>query len=266
MRVLIADDEPIERMVVSKKLKKYFGDDYELEIIEAQNGREAVEIFEKDPFEIALLDISMPGISGLDAAEKIRETGKPCEIIFLTAFDEFSYAKRAIQVRALEYMLKPVIDDELVAAVEAAIAFASKNEVARKAEGDGSRNTFEFDLGDELSKIDNIKLRKLTLLFREYLDEKYMEDLSLQEVAEHFHYSDAYFCKIFKQCFDKGFIEYLTQFRVEKAKILLEDISVNVKDISQKVGYHDSNYFTKVFKRIVGQTPSEYRNSIMKRD
>ena len=52
---------------------------------------------------------------------------------------------------------------------------------------------------------------------------------------------------------------YLTELRVEKAKELLEDMTINVKDISQKVGFRDSSYFTKVFKRITGVKPSEYR-------
>ena len=53
---------------------------------------------------------------------------------------------------------------------------------------------------------------------------------------------------------------------MEKAKELLADISVNVKDISQRVGYRDSNYFAKVFKRIVGVTPSEYRLALLKEE
>ena len=73
------------------------------------------------------------------------------------------------------------------------------------------------------------------------------------------NYSDAYFCKIFKQCFGKGFIVYLSEYRVEKAKELLSDVAINIKNVSQEVGYRDSNYFAKVFKRIVGETPTEYR-------
>ena len=78
------------------------------------------------------------------------------------------------------------------------------------------------------------------------------------------NYSDAYFCKIFKQCFDKSFIVYLTEFRMEQAKQLLADVRINVKDISTNVGYRDSNYFAKVFKRAVGSTPTEYRMEVLK--
>ena len=93
---------------------------------------------------------------------------------------------------------------------------------------------------------------------------RYKEDISLQSVAEEMNYSDAYFCKIFKQCFDKSFIGYLTEYRLERAKQLLADVRINVKDISVNVGYRDSNYFAKVFKRAMGSTPTEYRMEILK--
>ena len=118
-RILIADDEPIERMVISKAVRNYFGD--ELEIVEAENGREAIARFLEQDCQIALLDISMPGIDGLEAAEKIRKENPTCSIIFLTAYDEFEYAKRAIKVRAMDYLLKPSAKDELIAVLEEAV-------------------------------------------------------------------------------------------------------------------------------------------------
>lgn len=256
MKILVADDEPIERMVVIKKLRQFFPD--ELEIFEAVNGREAVAVFEKEDCQIALLDIEMPGINGLEAAEKIRETKKPCEIIFLTAFDEFSYAKRAISVKALDYLLKPAVEEELTACMEEAMSLAQ----SRKE----SNVKILRDVNADDEKIDNLKLKKTAELMKAYLQEHYHEDMALQDVAGYFHYSDAHFCKVFKQCFDKSFVIYLSEFRIEKAKELLADVSENVKDISRKVGYRDSNYFAKVFKRIVGVTPSEYRLALLKEE
>lgn len=110
-RILVADDEPIERQVVSKRIQKNFPG--QIEIFTAQNGREAMEIFERENCQIAILDISMPGINGLEAAKYIREKYPDSIIIFLTAYDEFNYAKQAIGVKALEYLLKPGRDEEL---------------------------------------------------------------------------------------------------------------------------------------------------------
>ena len=237
-RVLIADDEPIERMIVTRTIQKYFPE--ELAVVSAVNGREAVEQFFAENCQIALLDIEMPGMNGLEAAEQIRERDKNCSIIFLTAFDEFNYAKRAIAVRAMEYLLKPVEDQELEAVLAEAHEDAADTERSR------------------------IRLQAVAGNIQAFIEHNYMDDISLQTVAEAMNYSDAYFCKIFKQCFDKNFIVYLSEYRVARAKELLGDVLINVKDVSQKVGYRDSNYFAKVFKRIAGVTPTEYRTQVLK--
>ncbi|MCR5716350.1 MAG: AraC family transcriptional regulator, partial [Lachnospiraceae bacterium] len=94
---------------------------------------------------------------------------------------------------------------------------------------------------------------------RSYIELHYAEDLSVSVMAEHFGYSEVYFCKIFKQHFGESFVSYLTHYRIREAVRLLEDESVNVKDVGKAVGYEDSNYFTKVFRRVMGMSPSEYR-------
>ena len=83
--------------------------------------------------------------------------------------------------------------------------------------------------------------------------------------AEVIGYSEVYFCKLFKQNFGKSFIVYLNEYRIEKAKKLLENPLINIKDICFESGYRDANYFTRVFKRQTGMTPSEYRNGVMQR-
>lgn len=250
-RILIADDEPIMRKVIRKTIQGYFGE--EVVLFEAENGREAIKVFCEHQCQIALLDISMPGIDGLEAAEEIRRLDRTCNIIFLTAYDEFDYARRALRVRALDYLLKPSAKEELIAVLEEAVYLARRDNDAWE--------PFQRtdDLEDKDERQEQIKNRLLVEQVREYIEEHYMEDICLQDAAAQLHYSDAYFCRFFKQNFDKNFIVYLSELRIEKAKELLADITINVKDIGQRVGYRDSSYFTKVFKRIAGITPSEYR-------
>ena len=110
-KLLVAEDELIERKVLCRTLQKYLGD--LISLYEAKNGREALEIFAREAPQVAVLDIEMPGLTGLEVARKIRETDKNCAILFLTGFDKFDYARQAISVRALDYLLKPYREEKL---------------------------------------------------------------------------------------------------------------------------------------------------------
>lgn len=282
-RLLIADDEMIERAVLYKTLHKNLGD--QCAIFQAENGREALRIYEQEKIQIAILDIEMPGINGIEAAERIREKDKDCCIIFLTAFDEFSYAKKAIMIRALDYLLKPYDEQELMLVVEEAMRLTNerqKEKIIREQQlealGEGradsgtavrpqieaSGEETEEEEG-ELEEDGNIRLSKVGEIISQYIHENYMYDISMQELARTMNYSEPYFCKLFKQCFNKNFTSYLTEYRVNEAKKMLEQPTVNVKEIGKAVGYGDSNYFAKVFKRMTGQSPTEYRLCIFQK-
>ncbi len=259
-RILIADDEPIERKVISKKIQEFFPG--QTNVFQAENGREAIEIFERKKCDIVLIDIEMPGMNGLDAAERIRGMDRDCSIIFLTAFDDFNYAKKAISVKALEYLLKPGSDEELIAVLEEAFRISDEGERRRISE-----RTIEEEKREILDGVpsEEIRMNVVAEEIRRYIAGHYKEDLSLQDVAGAMRYSDAYFCKIFKKYFNRSFIVYLNELRIEKAKRMLEDAMRNIKDISSEVGYRDANYFAKVFKRITGVTPSDYRGMTLQK-
>ena len=292
-RVLIADDEMIERKVLYKTLTENLGD--QCTIFQAENGREALRVYEEEKIQIAILDIEMPGINGIEAAQKIREQDGDCCIIFLTAFDEFAYARSAITVRALDYLLKPYDEQELMLVLEEAMRLteARMGEKAVKEQmaagtysgtgSDGSSASATAGGGVEASNMagrsgggavasrdegedfSSIRLSRVAEIIDKYIHENYMFDISMQDMARMMNYSEAYFCKLFKQCFHKNFTSYLPEFRVAEAKKMLEEPTVNVKEIGKAVGYADSNYFAKVFKRITGQSPTEYRMVIFQR-
>lgn len=255
-RLLIADDELIERSVLYKTLSRGLGD--QCEVWQAENGREALELFDEKKIEIAILDIEMPGINGIEAAQEMRRRRPDCCIIFLTAYDDFSYAKKAITIRALDYLLKPYQEEELISVVEQAMMLTDQN---NKTEAEAHPVEL-LEYKDEQEDLGQARISKVAERIEAYIKSNYMNNLSLQDVAQMMNYSDAYFCKLFKQCFQKNFTAYLTQFRIEEAKKLLEQPSVNVKEIGEQVGYPDSNYFAKVFKRTTGSSPTEYRSCL----
>ena len=253
-RVLVAEDELIERKVLCKTLQRYLGD--LIFLYEAKNGREAVEIFEREAPQVAILDIEMPGLTGLEVARRIRETDKRCGILFLTGFDKFSYAKQAISVRALDYLLKPYNEQELVFAVEDAIRQVTARQLPRRPAEEAAAPAPQEEDAD-------IRTSLIRAQVQAFIEAHYREDISMQDAAAALRYSDAYFCKLFKQCFKVNFSAYLNEYRVEKARQLIADPRISLKDISTACGYSDSNYFTRVFKRLTGQTPSEYRAALM---
>ena len=118
-RVLLVDDEQIERMALAKKIDRYYGD--KVNIYHAVNGREAVDMCSDHKNDIIIMDISMPEMNGVMAAKYIRQIDDKCSIIFLTAYDDFEYARNAIKIRALDYLLKPCDINDLLAVMDMAI-------------------------------------------------------------------------------------------------------------------------------------------------
>ena len=234
MNLLIADDENLELKVLEKTVKKYFVD--ELEIFASSNGRKASQICDEVRPDIALLDIEMPGMNGIELAKYIKEKNTECIIIFITAYDRFDYAIEAMHIKAFDYLLKPWKEERLCELINTAI------ENVRS-----------------MQKTDSIVHSQKDVI-KDYIDRNYKKDISAKDVASILGYSDVYFSKVFKQLFDDNFINYLTGLRINRAKELLKDVSFNIKEVGKSVGYADSNYFTKVFKRSVGMSPSEYRS------
>jgi len=95
-----------------------------------------------------------------------------------------------------------------------------------------------------------------------YLRQHYQEDINLQKIADCFFLSREYISRKFKQEYNETITDYLTRIRMEKAKELLENQHLKIYEIAYNVGYQNEKYFSKVFKKFVGVTPNEYRNSI----
>lgn len=267
-KVLLADDEQIERMALARRLLKRFGEN--LVILQAVDGTEAIKLCSQERCQIVIMDISMPEMNGVEAAEQIRRLDEGCEIIFLTAYDEFSYAKRAIAIHALDYLLKPCEEEELTSVMEEAMRRIQRRrqfeELNRNSECLEEESRQEEAYGEEFKEEADMeepdRLGQAAEKIRRYIQKNYKRDISMQDAARMMNYSDAYFCKLFKQCFDQNFTAYLTAFRIHEARRLLREKNVSVREVSMLVGYYDANYFAKVFKRLTGMNPSEYRDSV----
>jgi len=115
---------------------------------------------------------------------------------------------------------------------------------------------------DSVKDTQSNKLVKVIELAKEYIAEHAKSDLTLEKISEELSISQTHFSRIFKAHVGVSFVDYLTQVRIENAKELIKTSGMSFKQICFEVGFNDPNYFSKVFKKVVGITPGEYKRNL----
>ena len=92
-----------------------------------------------------------------------------------------------------------------------------------------------------------------------YLAEHFSENITSEHIARELYYTQSYFCRLFRESFGTSFLEYLSMYRISKAKSMLEDDSLKISEVAERVGILDQSYFSKCFKNLVGVSPTEYK-------
>ncbi len=248
IKILIADDERLERELLTDIICRRM--EHEAEVRTAENGRKTLEVAALWGADLILLDIEMPGLNGIQAARQLLEQRPQTKIIFITAYSLFSYAHEAVRLGACDYILKPVDPDDVERAVRRAAAQAEAQRQLAKLARTGVQEA-DADNSDKVS----LMMSKV----KDYLQHNYMYDLSLDTVSEILGLSPSYFSVMFKRCFEVGFLDYLTELRIQAAKELLADPLRSTAEIASLVGYESASYFTRIFKKKTGQTPTDYR-------
>ena len=238
VKLLIADDEEVIRRSVAKYIKLHT-DRFD-KIYEAENGQEAIDILVQYQPDILLLDVQMPVKSGIDVMREAERAGLHPIVIILSGYDEFKYAQQAPRLGAKEYLLKPTRGSDILECL---------NKLAD-----------EF-LEEDRQKVPETKVQTNQIVERavEYIKEHYMENITLNEVAEKVGISSGYLSTLFHQNLQCGFIDYLNGVRIERACCYLEQNYFKTYEIAYRVGFRDEKYFSKVFKKLKGMTPKEYR-------
>jgi len=114
---------------------------------------------------------------------------------------------------------------------------------------------------DLVFNMTNVKHKDVIFKSIDYIRNNYMKKITLDDVAAHVYLSPSYFSKIFKEEMDTNFNAYLNRVRIEMSKKLLSDPSISMVDVSNIVGFEDQSYFSKVFKKMTGQSPKKFRES-----
>ena len=259
MNLLIVDDELFAIQGILKDIDR---DRLKFdEILTANSCSQAMNIFLKEKVDILLCDIEMPFGNGLDLVEWVKKEYPKTECIFLTCHDEFSFARQAVSLQCLDYVLKPATTETINQVLEKAIGVITekqKDQVYRsygKMYIENMAEQTEEDIGDSKHAVEKTE---------EYIRRHINEDLSVEELAEKVYISSAHLSRLFKKKHGMTLIDYITRERMLLAKELLADTDMSVTMISAKTGYANYSYFTKLFKKTFGKTPRDYRTSLKK--
>ena len=245
--LLIVDDEKIFRSGLRQLIESTFED---INVLEATNGLEALEILEAGNADAMFLDINMPKMDGLQLLEVIKNKNiSKIPTIIVSGYDDFEYARRALRNEVLDYLLKPLTPDE---AIETTKRLLEKVSVEQ-----------DIDISQMAVFADKAQGKRsaLTNAIIAYVEKHYKEEISIGKMAEELKYNANYLSQHFKLETGCKLNDYIRLFRVQKAKKLLSDPAVRIGDVAVESGIPNSQYFSTVFKRATGYTPQEYREN-----
>lgn len=239
-RVVLVDDEA----TALKGLKMLIDwEGHRIEKIDtAESMSEAMELFEHGEVHIMLCDIEMQDENGLDLVKWVRQNYPKTVCILLTGHAKFEYAKRAINVGAFRYLLKPVPSEELEDTINTAITHYNYNKMA------DHLTNIDGEYTDLLDRAKSIVCKHIS------------ENITRETVAKEVHISPQHLSRIFRQNLGMSFSDYVQNKRIKLSIHFLEDTNENIEYIADKVGYRYSSYFTKIFKKETGMSPREYRS------
>ena len=241
-KALIVDDEKPVRIAISK-LGKWSRFGIELPLM-ASNGKEALSIMRELCPEIVFVDMHMPIMNGLDFLENASREYPETRFIIISGYDDFSYAQKAIRYKVIDYLLKPVVEEDLNNAILRAVQSIQP----------------EFEPFDEKQEATNLDSDKVIEIIHDYIEKNYSRNIKITHFSEEYYFSKEYLTRQFKAKYGCGIYEYVLQVRMTRAKELLQNSEIKIQEIAQRVGYADKNYFSKAFKTYYGISPTEYRS------
>lgn len=240
-KVVLVDDEPL---IVEglRQVVDWAGHNCQVAATacDAVSGAKAIRDHRPN---ILFTDIKMPGEDGLTMLAGLKGEFPRMQIAVLTGYRDFEYAQRAIRLGVSRFLLKPSKMDELEEALDHMTSVLDGLPPKEKEEEtDTAANSF------------------IVRRARGYIAEHCTEKISLQNVADHCFISQWHLSKLLNRHLRQTFYDLLNAERMRRAKELLEDPALRINEIAERVGYADTAHFSRVFKKLEGISPGEWRN------
>lgn len=341
--ILFVDDDSSLRFIISKmKVWKY--SEFHIKK-QAKNGEEALNFLESYDFDLVITDIRMPILDGLELLEIINKRNIDTLVVLASTYSEFEYAKKGLQLGAVDYIIKPLNEDNMRQMLDrVGKLLICKNEKSESIKGNilisqskidkwyediindemnekellksfykeienlaiGNKKGYPIMLENILNRVwqklcgihlwlNNIEHKdfKVSADNTEYELLKYIKDIKelvkkymldkqdnlinkacniiinnigngniLEIVSNELELSKDYISKLFKRKLGITMIEYCTIIKMEYAKNMIHSSNKKIYEISDFLGYSTVDYFTKLFKNYIGETPTKYRKKL----
>jgi YesN/AraC family two-component response regulator len=250
--MVVADDEVLIREYLRT------GIDWAKRNIEVvaccSNGNDALDAVIDNAPDLVLTDIKMPGLSGIELIERLRENDNFVEIIFVSGYADFSYAHQAVKLGVSGYILKPIDEDKLFEAIDKAKKRIDKN------------RTMDTVIKDFASSVEAEQQNAICLVKKYVTANLSSADITLKKIAGSVvHMNVDYLGRMFIKESGEKFSTYLRRVRMEKAKMLLDNGYTDLYVIAREVGCGEGvRYFSQMFKAYTGMTPVQYIKTDLK--
>ena len=230
--ILLVDDDAVFRQELDDFLEEY-------RIVEAGTGDQALEILSRpNEIDLVILDVRMPGRKGTEVLPEIKERYPDLPVVMLTAYSSKNVAIASLKGDADDYIEKPVDIEKLESTIHRFLH-----------EEDSVGKSYKRDSEGKIERV------------KDYLERNFDKRVSLRDAADLIFLSPKYLSRLFKEITGTGFNQYRLTAKMEKAKQILAETGLTVDEISYRLGYKNMESFIRMFKKIVGMTPTEYRES-----
>ncbi len=242
-KVLAADDEAYMQEALRELIR---WDRLGCELLDVfGNGKELIGQMQEGAPDIVITDIRMPVADGLEVCKYVYERCPETQVIILSAYSDFDYARAALRYSACDYVLKVSVLEELPRALKKAI----ENLERQGKELSGGQGDERWEDTDSLYG-----------QMVHYVEQNYLRKITLDEIAEYLHANRSYLSRLYKSRSGVNLFDDILHRRVEKAKEYMEHTDCKLYEIAVEVGFEDAGYFSKVFQKYTGMSPKEYRN------
>lgn len=245
IKFIVIDDEPYVADLFPKLLD-WQEQGFEL-MHTFSSAADALAWLAENECNVVFTDINMPDMSGSELARICRLEYPNVVIVFFSAYSDFKYAYDAIKNNVFDYILKPISSAEL------------KETVGRLSDKFSSIPEELFVIGDQPTENENNAITAA----KQFIMDHYNEDIYVSDIAKHINLSNGYFSALYKKMTNETAVSTLRNYRLAKAKELLENKHIKLSSIPKLVGFKSYSYFTKIFQSAYGETPTDYRARIL---